>query len=295
MPTFDTPEPISAVIELGAGAVRIKASDRTDTVVDVSPSDESDDADLKIAAQTQVEYSGGRLLVKAPKARAGWWLVGRAGPPSIVVTVELPADSTVDVDTKYADIRCEGRLAEAKVDNSYGDIWLDQGGRLQLNTSWGGITVGRSGERIDATTSGGEVRIGEIVGTGVVKNAHGGITVREVTGDLRLNTSSGSITVDRSLASIAAKTAYGAVRIGEVVRGSVNAETSYGRLEVGIAEGTAAWLDVSSQHGHVDSMLDAADSPAESEETAEVRGRTGYGEILIRRSLNPSTKNPSTK
>jgi hypothetical protein len=288
MPTFDTPEPISAVIEMGAGAIRIKAGERTDTVVDVRPSDESDDADAKLAEQAQVDYSQGRLLVKVPRARPRWW--GFGSGPSIVVTVELPADSRVDVDTKYADIRCEGRLAEAKVDNSYGDIWLDQGGMLQLNTSWGGITVGRSAERIEATTSGGEVRIGEIAGVGVVKNAHGGITVGKVTGDLRLNTSSGAITVDRSLASVTAKTAYGAVRIGEVVRGSVDVETSYGRLEIGIAEGTAAWLDVSSQHGRVESTLDAADSPAASEQTAEVRGRTGYGEILIRRSINPSTK-----
>jgi hypothetical protein len=288
MTSFDTPEPISAVIEIAVGAVRIKASDRTDTVVDVSPNDKSEAADVKVAEQTQVEYSGGRLLVRAPKMRPRWWTFGTG--PSIVVTVEMPVDSRVDVDTKYADIRCEGRLGEAKVDNSFGDIWLDQGRRLLLHTNWGGITVGRSAEHIEATTSGGEVRIGEIAGTGVVKNAHGGITVGEATGDLRVNTSSGSITVDRTSASVVAKTAYGAVRIGEVVRGTVHAETSYGRLEIGIAEGTAAWLDVSSQHGHVDSMLDAADTPAESEETAEVRGRTGYGEILIRRSLNPSTK-----
>jgi hypothetical protein len=288
MSTFETPEPISAVIEMGAGAVRIKASDRTDTVVEVRPSDASDDADVELAGLTRVEYSQGRLLVKAPRNRARWW--GFGAGPSIVVTVELPAGSRVDVETKYAHIRCEGPLGEAKVDNSYGDIWLDQGGRLELKTSWGGITVGRSAERIEATTSGGEVRIGEIEGVGVVKNAHGGITVGEVRGDLRLNTSSGAITVDRSLATVTAKTAYGSVRFGEVRGGSIDAQTSYGRLEVGIAEGTAAWLDVSSQHGFVDSMLDAADNPAPSEETAEVRGRTGYGEILIRRSLNRSTK-----
>ncbi|HEY7485447.1 MAG TPA: DUF4097 family beta strand repeat-containing protein [Streptosporangiaceae bacterium] len=288
MPTFETPEPIFAVIEVPVGAVRVKASERADTVVDVSPSNPSESADVTMAEQTQVEYAQGRLLVKTPKVRARWWSFG-AGP-SVVVTVELPAGSRVDADTKYADVRCEGRLGETEVENSFGDIWLDQGERLRLHTNWGGITVGRAAERIEATTSGGEVRIDEIDGTGVVKNGHGGITIGTAIGDLRLNTSSGGITVDRSLADIAAKTAYGAVRIGEVVRGSINAETSYGRLEFGIAEGTAVWLDVSSQHGHVDSTLDAADAPAPTDETAEVRGRTGYGEILIRRSLNRSAK-----
>jgi DUF4097 and DUF4098 domain-containing protein YvlB len=293
MSTFETPEPISAVIEMGVGAVRIKASDRTNTVVEVRPSNASDDADVQIAQQTQVEYSQGRLLVKAPRNKPRWR--GFGAGPSIVVTVELPAGSHVDVETKYAHIRCEGPLGEAKVDNAYGDIWLDQGRRVELKTSWGGITVGRSAERIEAITSGGEVRIREIEGVGVVKNGHGGITIGEVKGDLLLNTSSGAITVDRSLATVTAKTAYGPVRFGEVAGGSIDVQTSFGRLEIGIAEGTAAWLDVSSQHGFVDSTLDAADSPAPSEETAEVRGRTGYGEILIRRSLKPSTNEPSTK
>ena len=39
MPTFDTPEPITVTLELGVGDVRITASDRADTVVEVRPSD----------------------------------------------------------------------------------------------------------------------------------------------------------------------------------------------------------------------------------------------------------------
>jgi hypothetical protein len=41
MPTFDTPEPIAVTIELVVSYVRITASDRTDTVVEVRPSDGS--------------------------------------------------------------------------------------------------------------------------------------------------------------------------------------------------------------------------------------------------------------
>ena len=37
MPTFDTPEPISATIDLAVGDVRISAGDRLDTVVEVHP------------------------------------------------------------------------------------------------------------------------------------------------------------------------------------------------------------------------------------------------------------------
>jgi len=47
MPNFETPEPISVTFELGVGNVRIAASDRTDTTVDVRPSDESDESDVQ--------------------------------------------------------------------------------------------------------------------------------------------------------------------------------------------------------------------------------------------------------
>ena len=41
MPTFDTPGPISAVIDLVVGDARITASDRDDTTVEIRPSDAS--------------------------------------------------------------------------------------------------------------------------------------------------------------------------------------------------------------------------------------------------------------
>ena len=56
-----------------------------------------------------------------------------------------------------------------------------------------------------------------------------------------------------------------------------------GDLEVGIREGTAAWLDVNSQFGRVHNALEAADAPETSVETVEVRARTSVGDIVIRR------------
>src|SRR3954465_13181786 len=92
MPTFDPPEPIIAAIDTVAGHVRINASDRSDTVVDVRPTTESEDADVQAARQALVEYEGGRLTVTASRSRLRS-LLGR--PPSIDVTVDLPAGSRV--------------------------------------------------------------------------------------------------------------------------------------------------------------------------------------------------------
>src|SRR3954454_23899349 len=85
--TFDTPDPITARIDIGLGDLRITAGDRGSTVVDVRPSDPSNDEDVKAAELTRVEYASGHLLVKAPKLRQ-WRL--RNGGASIDVTLELP-------------------------------------------------------------------------------------------------------------------------------------------------------------------------------------------------------------
>ena len=118
----------------------------------------------------------------------------------------------------------------------------------------------------------------------MVKNSNGDITIDTVTGDLRLRTANGDISVERAGAGVEAKTANGSIRLGEVVHGSVVLETAMGDLEVGVAEGTAAWLQVNTGFGHVRNLLQDASQPGESDETVEVRGRTSYGDITIRRS-----------
>jgi hypothetical protein len=85
---------------------------------------------------------------------------------------------------------------------------------------------------------------------------------------------------------VAARTANGAVRIGEVARGSVELDTAYGELEIGIRAGTAALLDLRSKFGSVRNSLAASDGPEPSETTVEVRARTSFGDIVIRRSSN---------
>ncbi|MEU4830168.1 DUF4097 family beta strand repeat-containing protein [Streptosporangium sp. NPDC023615] len=284
MPTFDTPEPIHAVIELATADVRIHASDRADTVVEIRPKDGSDDADARGAEQIRVECSRGRLLVKAPTPTLrSWFRWGSA----VEVRVELPTGSRVDASTT-GDFHCEGRLGESRFETSDGHIWLDRTGRLRLNTADGDVTVVRSAGHTDVTTANGEIRIGEIDGSATIRTANGSVTLGEVTGDLRLKTAYGDITVDRALAGVDARTATGDVRIGEVVRGQVVLETASGEIEAGIREGTTAHLDVRTEYGTVNVLLDPCDGPRRGDETAEVRARTSNGDIVIRRGRPPT-------
>lgn len=280
MPRFDTPEPISVTIELAlaAGEVWVDAGDHTETVVDVRPSNRSSTADLKAVEHTRVSYADGRLLVRAPKLGVFGW------SGSIDLAIELPAGSHLEVDAALGGIRGQGRLGEARCKTGFGDIRLDQTGALRLKTGHGDISVERAVGRADVETGSGGVRIGEIDGPAVVKNSNGESWVGDVAGDLRVSAANGGIAVDRAHAGVAAKTANGSIRIGEVVRGSVVLETAAGEIEVGVRDGTAAWLDVSTKAGSVRNSLADADGPEQSDETVEVRARTPVGDVVIRRS-----------
>jgi hypothetical protein len=281
MPTFETPEPITVDIEIYVGQVRINASDRADTVVEVRPSDPSTEASVQAAERTIVEFSGGRLLVKGPKPKALAYLLPWRG--SIDVTVDLPAGSRVEA-RGAADFITTGPLGETVLHSSNGDLRLEETGPLEAKTSNGHISVDRVTGPAEATTSNGTIRIGTIDGPGVIKSSNGAITLGEATGDLQLKTATGDVTVGRALADLTAKTAYGRIRIGAVVRGTVHLENGYGKVGVGIAEGTAAWLDVHSKNGVVRNALTAAEGPETADTVVEVHAHTNYGDIDIHRS-----------
>jgi DUF4097 and DUF4098 domain-containing protein YvlB len=280
MPTFDTPEPISATIDLVLGDARITASDRPDTVVQVLPSDPGSDIDVKAAEQTRIEYADGRLLVKAPRQR-GLGLFGKPG--SIDVQVALPTGSQLRGEASMAAFASTGTLGECRIKTSIGNIRLDRTGPLEISTATGDIDVHAVAGHAGVSTSSGALRIGAVDGDAVVKNSNGDSRIDSVSGDLKVNASNGDVLVGHAGAGVTAATANGNVRIGAVTRGSISVKSSFGELEVGIPAGVAAYLDLHTQFGNVHNRLDGAGAPAPGEETVEVRARTAYGDIVIRR------------
>jgi DUF4097 and DUF4098 domain-containing protein YvlB len=280
MPSFNTPEPITATIDVAVGDVRVTAGDAGATVVDVRPSDASNTDDVKAAELTRVEYANGQLLVKAPKLRS--WL-SRSGGGSVDVTIELPAGSQVHGAGQTTDFRFDGRLGDSRIKTGMGNIVLDQANTLNLKNGIGDVSVECATGHVEIATGSGDVRVGELAGSAVIKNSNGDTWVGAAGGDLRINAANGSIAVDLAHASVVAKSANGDVRLGEVVRGSVVLETSLGDLEIGIREGTAAWLDVRATAGKVSNALEASEAPDSSAETVEVRARTTAGSVVIRR------------
>lgn len=285
MSHFQTPQPISVVLELRVADVRVAAGERADTIVQVRPSDSSRREDVTAAEHTRVEYAEGRLLVKGPRRLREWSPFSDGG--SIDVDIELPAGSDLSGHTAAGGFRCTGSLGRCELKSSAGEISVDRAARVKLATA-GDITVGRVTGDAELTTATGAVRAGEIDGSAVIKSSNGDTRIGEVGGELRVKAANGDIDVERSHGPVVAKTANGHIRVGSVHRGSIVAETATGHIEVGIANGIAAWLDLDTRYGHVHNGLDATERPGSADEQVEVRARTGFGDITIRREAQRS-------
>jgi DUF4097 and DUF4098 domain-containing protein YvlB len=280
MPTFDTPGPITATIDVVVGAVRISAGDPGAAVVDVRPSDTSNEEDVKAAQQTRAEYANEQLLVRSPKLRS--WLPRSRGA-SVDVTIQLPAGSEVRGAGQMTDFDCDGSLGDCRIKTGMGQISIDQAEALILKSGIGDISVDRATGHAEVTTGAGDVRVRELDASAVIRNSNGDTWVGVAGGDLRIKAANGSIAVDLARATVGAKSANGDVRVGEAVRDSVVLETHLGDVEVGIRDGTAAWLDLRAAAGKVLNTLESADAPGPSAETVQVRARTTAGNVVIRR------------
>lgn len=215
MYTFDTPVPISAVLNIPAGRVQLVAADRTDTAVDVQPTDTDRRRDVKAAARTTVTYADGVLRVDTTQPANSPF--GPTG--SLDVTVHLPAGSRVQATTASARLRSVGRLGEVAFDGAYRDITIDEAASLHL------------------TAVDGDVRVGHLDGPAHVSTARGDIHVTEATrGTVVLHTHSGAISVGAA----------------NGVSAALNANTAHGRVSNALRNDGTAELDIHATTSHGD-------------------------------------------
>ncbi|HEX6683092.1 MAG TPA: hypothetical protein VF062_09870, partial [Candidatus Limnocylindrales bacterium] len=160
-------------------------------------------------------------------------------------------------------------------------VSLDRAAQVHVSTMWGQVNVDRIGGGGHITGT-GEVRIQEIAGNATVKNLNGDSWIGEVTGDISLNAANGNIIVERPGGDVIARTAHGSIQVGRLIRGKAELKTAFGQLDIGIAKGVAAWLDVKSSGGIVHNSMTPGDAPQAGDGgTVEVRGRTAAGNIHI--------------
>jgi len=216
MRTFDTPEPISAHVELGGGAIWVAASERSDTLVVVRPTDPTSKADVAAAEQTRVEYEGGRLTITGPK---GWRYYSGWGRESIDIEIAMPAGSRFEGKTGVANLRCDGRLDELRFKTGAGEIHAEQTGAATISTGAGNVNLEHAKGAVVISTGTGRLEIGRVDGAAAVRNSNGDTWIGDVAGDLLVNAANGKIAVDRSPSAVSAKSANGDIVLGAVASG----------------------------------------------------------------------------
>jgi DUF4097 and DUF4098 domain-containing protein YvlB len=214
MQKFDTPTPISAVLDIPAGRVQFIAADRADTTVEVLPANASKGRDVKVAEQTKVEYADGVLRIETSAKNQ---YLGPSG--SIEVTVQLPAGSRVEAKAASAEFRAVGRLGDVAFEGAYGQIKLDEAASVRLTAIDGDVEVGRLGGPAEISTARGDIRIAEAV--------RGTVVLRTLSGDISVGAAAG-------------------------VSAALDAGTGYGRISNALKNDGTANLDIHATTSHGD-------------------------------------------
>jgi hypothetical protein len=215
MQKFDTPAPVSAVLDIPAGRVQFIAADRTDTTVEVLPADPSKSRDTKTAEKTTVAYADGVLRIRA--SASGNQLLGPSG--ALEVTVRLPAGSHVEARADSTELRGVGRLGNVVFEGAYRQIKIDEAASLRLTAIDGDVEVGRLGGPAEISTARGDIRIAEAM--------RGTVVLRTQSGDISVGAAAG-------------------------VSAALDAGTGYGRVSNSLKNDGTAELDIHATTSHGD-------------------------------------------
>jgi hypothetical protein len=265
LPTFDTPQPITATVEIAAGNVRLVASDRADTVVDVRPRDESSTHDVKAAEQVRVSFKHGTLAVQSNR---GFSLQRRG---AVVVDIVLPSGSRLDASVASAHLTADGEYADCKLASASGDLTVESvHGKVKADTASGDISIQTANDSVAVSTASGDATFGEL------------------RGDIKFQAASGSLRVGRLEGSLNAQTASGDLTVAAAVKGSISVQTASGEVGVGIAKGTAAQLDLRTRSGSVRNSLSPSDGPDDGDQTLIFHARTASGDVVVQRATGPA-------
>ncbi|MET8307151.1 DUF4097 family beta strand repeat-containing protein [Micromonospora sp. NPDC005173] len=278
MPTFATPGPIVATVVVAGAQVRVTASERTDTSVLVEPINKASQSDVKVANKTKVDFAGGQLSVKTTASG------DKNG--SVAITIDLPAGSSLVSYLTYSDVHADGSFGECELHMASGRVHLDRVNALQANITAGEVTIGHIAECATIDGASFAMRITEVKDTVKLTSSGGQIWIGHASSDLDLSSGSGGFDIDRADGSVTAKTGDGTIRIGRLTRGQAELMNGSGNIEVGISEGTAAWVDANSERGSVRNSVPSPENPDTSDNKVTVHARTRHGDISIQRVAN---------
>ena len=157
---------------------------------------------------------------------------------SVEFEIEVPSETSIDIDTSGGSITAESLRAPAK-----------------LETSGGSISVRELAAELDAHTSGGSIRLRDIRGRSRVETSGGNIEATHLEAPLHAETSGGSIHLEDVAGDADVHTSGGGIKIRNA-GGRVVADTSGGSIDAAFAKGNARGGSLESSGGGITVAVD---------------------------------------
>ncbi len=279
MHTFQTPGPARLRVEIPKGRVHVTAAQVTETTVELTAMN-GDATALAWIAEAEVAQRGEEIVVLVRKHGLAFFGVGGA----IEATIRVPVGSSADLSTGSGRITTEGRLGDVRAASGSGAVNLAEVADVKARTGSGEIVVTSASGSADAKTGNGRVSIGTVGGDVRIATGSGHAELASAVGEAHLTTGSGNIEVGDAGDGLRAFAASGRIRVRRADHGRVSAKSISGSVSVGVADGSAAWLDLSTVSGKVRSDLRSAGEPEPGEKSVELRLETVSGNIEVQRA-----------
>ncbi|MCW2797433.1 DUF4097 family beta strand repeat-containing protein [Nocardioides sp.] len=266
---FETHKPVNLYVEIGKGNVHVRATDTTESTVQISGRD---------ADQVHVEQNGDQISVVAPRLRTGFL----GGDSALDVDVVVPLDSDLAIKTGSADIQVEGPAGSAQVKSGSGDVRIDAvGGQALLETGSGDIQLDDARAELRVKSGSGDVKVGNAASAVTVSTGSGDVEIGSTNGPAVVKTGSGDLRVIDARTDVSMVTGSGDLVVGTANRGKFTMKGASGDVKIGIPAGVPVWTDISTVSGEIRSSLEGAGEPQAGADHVELRAKTVSGDVIL--------------
>jgi hypothetical protein len=270
VPVFETPGNVTLQIRLPAGHVTVKTEDEPKTEVELVARGRKGEEALEQIVVSAHEQPGGHVVSIEQEDRFRWGPISINWGGDIEARITCPTGTDLDFNGASADLSASGRFGKVSAKTASGDLRLGEiAGKLQVKTASGDVFVQAIETESALNTVSGDVGVKRIDASLTARTVSGDVELGRVRGPLLLSTTSGDVAVEA------------------VEAGDVRIQTVSGDARVGVAQGTAVWMDATSVSGDLKSELGPGDDvPPESDgdEIVPLHVKTVSGDVAFVRA-----------
>ncbi|GAC1445602.1 MAG: hypothetical protein NVSMB55_27530 [Mycobacteriales bacterium] len=253
---FTVHGPLRTSVKVGAGRVAVESADSGTAWASVQALDPGDEPSVQLASRASVRLQGDHLRVEVPDSGR------RSRPAAVLITVGVPAGSTLELKGGAVDTSVRGGVAA-----------------LTLKIGAGGVDVDEVREVMDVKAGQSDVRVG-VAGSVCLAAGRGSLRADRVGGST-VTVGTGAVTLGRTDGAVLVKGGTVELSIDEAGPGEIGLQTGAGTAAIGVAAGTTVQLDLMSALGNVRCDLPLEPAAPAGGADLRLRLRTGRGDVRV--------------